>query len=202
MEMAPMNGQSAAVASSQDPNWILGQCRKVDEGIDDIEKNLDRLRFFHQRALDDPDVSQGSDNNRQLDALSSETMQQYRTLAGKIKEIKQLKESGNPRNRPQVGLVDRKLKKAINEYQQVDRDFRHKLSAQMERQYRIVRPDASEQEVREAIEDTSNNQVFSQAVCIQNSVRITYWMLTRSTAHDKQQKRSGAVCAKCCSRTT
>ena len=169
MEMAPMNGQTGGATPSRDPNAILNECRDIDRGIDKIEQNLDRLRFLQQRAIDDPDASQGTAVNRELDALSSETMNLYRNFGGRIKAIKQQKESGDPRNRPQVGLVDRKLKKAINEYQQVDRDFRHKLSAQMERQYRIVRPDASDQEVREAIEDTSNNQVFSQAVSIKYS---------------------------------
>ena len=164
-----MNGQTGGTygaTPSRDPNAILNECRDIDKGIDTIERNLDRLRFLQQRAIDDPDASQGTVANRELDALSSETMGLYRNFGGRIKAIKQQKESGDPRNKPQVGLVDRKLKKAINEYQQVDRDFRHKLSAQMERQYRIVRPDASDQEVREAIEDTSNNQVFSQAVSI------------------------------------
>lgn len=104
----------------------------------------------------------------------------YRSFAGRIKAIKQQKESGDPRNKPQVGLVDRKLKSAINDYQKVDRDFRHKLAAQMERQYRIVRPDASDQEVREAIEDTSNNQVFSQAVYLPSTFEIPVSRLTQS----------------------
>ena len=166
MEMRPMNGQTDqyGAPAARDPNAILNECRDIDRGIDSIEKNLERLRFLQQRAIDDPDASQGTATNRQLDELSSDTMTLYRSFAARIKSIKQQKESGDPRNKPQVGLVDRKLKSAINEYQQVDRDFRHKLSAQMERQYRIVRPDASEQEVQEAIQDTSNNQVFSQAV--------------------------------------
>ena len=167
MEMGPMNGQTGGkygAAPIRDPNAILNDCRDIDRNIDKIEQQLDRLRFLQQRSIDDPDASQSTGTNRELDALSADTMNSYRNLAGRIKAIKQMKESGDPRNRPQVGLVDRKLKKAINEYQQVDRDFRHKLSAQMERQYRIVRPDASDQEVREAVEDTSNNQVFSQAV--------------------------------------
>lgn len=163
-----MNGQTGGVTASRDPNAILNECRDMDKAIDDIERNLDTIRFYQQRAIDDTDANQSTKSNRELDALSSETMQKYRDIAARIKAIKQRKESGDPRNRPQVGLVDRKLKKAINEYQQLDRDFRHKLSAQMERQYRIVRPDASDQEVREAIEDTSNNQVFSQAVSFQH----------------------------------
>ncbi|KAI4125877.1 MAG: hypothetical protein LQ347_005203 [Umbilicaria vellea] len=159
MEMTPMNGQAG-----RDPNAILNECRDVDRGIDSIERNLERLRFLQQRALDDPDASQGTQTNRELDTLSSETMTLYRNFAARIKGIKQQRESGDPRNAPQVGKVDRKLKTAINQYQQVERDFRRKLQAQMERQYRIVRPDASDAEVREACEDTSNNQVFSQAL--------------------------------------
>lgn len=88
----------------------------------------------------------------------------YRNFGARIKAIKQQRESGEPRNKPQVGKVDRKLKSAINEYQQVESDFRKKLSEQMARQYRIVKPEATDEEVRAAIEDTSNNQVFSQAV--------------------------------------
>lgn len=157
-------GAAGGMAPSRDPNAILNECRSIDTGIDSIQRNLERLRFLQQRAIDDPDASQSTVTNRELDNLSSETMTLYRNFGGRIKAIKQQKESGDPRNKPQVGMIDRKLKTAINEYQQVDRDFRHKLSAQMERQYRIVRPDASDQEVREAVEDTSNNQVFSQAV--------------------------------------
>lgn len=157
-------GPAGGMAPSRDPNAILNECRSIDTGIDGIQRNLERLRFLQQRAIDDPDASQSTATNRELDTLSSDTMTLYRNFGGRIKAIKQQKESGDPRNKPQVGMIDRKLKTAINEYQQVDRDFRHKLSAQMERQYRIVRPDASEQEVREAVEDTSNNQVFSQAV--------------------------------------
>lgn len=167
-----MNGASAG----RDPNAILNECREIDRGVDSIERNLERLRFLQQRAIDDTDASQNTTTNRELDALSSETMTLYRNFGHRLKVIKGIKESGDPRNSPQVGRVDRKLKTAINDYQQVDSEFRKKLSAQMERQYRIVRPDASDAEVREAIEDTSNNQVFSQAVCHYQS-----WEVSRPT---------------------
>ena len=160
VELTPLNGPSAA----RDPNAILNECRDIDRGIDSIKRNLERLRFLQTRAIDDPDASQGTQTNREIDALGSETMTMYRNFGARIKAIKQQRESGDPRNKPQVGKVDRNLKAAINEYQQVESDFRKKLSEQMARQYRIVRPDASDAEVREAIEDTSNNQVFSQAV--------------------------------------
>ena len=162
-----MNGQAGAYGAqpSRDPNAILNECRDIDRGIDSIQRNLERLRFLQQRAISDSDTSQNTETNRELDSLSSDTMTLYRSFAARIKSIKSQKESGDPRNKPQVGLVYRKLQSAINEYQNVEKEFRHKLSARMEREYRIVRPDASDQEVQEAIQDPSNTQVFTSAVC-------------------------------------
>lgn len=170
VEMTPMNGQAGAYGaqSSRDPNAILNECRDIDRGIDSIQRNLRQLEDLHKRSISDTDPSQNSQNNRELDSLSSDTMTKYRNFAARIKTIRSQKESGDARNAPQVGRVDRRLKQAINEYQNLEKNYRDTLKAQMERQYRIVRPDASEQEVREAVEDTSNNQVFSQALLSQN----------------------------------
>ena len=192
-----MNGQAGAYGAQarRDPNAILNECRDIDRGIDSIQRNLERLRFLQQRAIDDPDASQGTQTNRELDSLSSDTMTLYRSFAARIKAIKSQKESGEPRNAPQVGLVHRKLQSAINEYQNVEKDFRHKLSAQMERQYRIVRPDASDQEVQEAIQDTSN-QVFSQAVCYSiilntalTNLSLSYFPKTDVVNHNQHYAR-------------
>jgi len=164
VEMAPLAQNGSQFGQQQDPNKILNECREIDRGVDSIERNLEQLRMLQQRSLDDPDSNQQSSTNKQLDALSSETMTLYRNFAARLKSIKQQPESGTPKNAPQVGKVDRKLKQAINQYQNVESDFRRKLQTQMARQYRIVRPEASDAEVREAVEDTSNQQVFSQAL--------------------------------------
>lgn len=160
-----MNGQAGAYGAQprRDPNAILNECRDIDRGIDSILRNLQVLGDLHKTEV--KDMSQGSKTNREIDSLSSETMTLYRGFTARIKTIKSQKESGDPRNKPQVGLVDRKLKKAILDYQIVEKEYRDRSSEQMARHYRIVRPDASDQEVREAVEDTSNNQIFSQAVC-------------------------------------
>jgi syntaxin 1B/2/3 len=162
--MAPLAQNGGAFGRQADGNAILNECREIDKGIETIEKYLENLKMLQKRALDDPDASEQSATNRELDAMGSETMALYRSFAGRIKAIKSQPDSGSPKNAPQVGRVDRKLKAAINQYQNVESDFRKKLQAQMARQYRIVRPDATEAEVREAVEDTSNQQVFSQAL--------------------------------------
>ena len=183
MEMGTMNGQAGNYGqpASRDPNAILTECRDIDRGIDTIEQNLQRLRALQQRAIDDPDASQNTQTNRELDALTSETMTLYRNFTKRLQAIKSQKASGDPRNAPQVGRVDRKLKNAINQYQQAESEYRRNVAQQMERQYRIVRPDASDSEVREAVEDTSNNQVFSQAVSL-SAAKIQTLLIRRHSS--------------------
>ena len=88
MEMGAMNGRG------RDPNAILNETTDIDRGIDTIEQNLQRLRFLQQRAIDDPDASQNTQTNREIDALNSDTMTLYRNFTERIRKIKSQKESG------------------------------------------------------------------------------------------------------------
>ncbi|KAM3550743.1 hypothetical protein MY1884_008086 [Beauveria asiatica] len=143
---------------------LLDQCGDVNAEIDGIESSLEQLRILQHRALNDADNSSSSATNQQLDALSSETLVLYRELIKRVCTIKSNPEANDPKYKPQVDRVDRRLKQAVQKYQQVESGFRKRTQDQMARQYRIVRPDASEQEVRAAVEVTSNNQVFSQVL--------------------------------------
>lgn len=167
MEMSSINNGGSFAS---DPTAILNECREIDNGIEQIEGNLRELRRLQDRCLAEADSS-ASSSSRQLDALNTETMALYRTITDRVRKIKSSPEGRQPRNQAQVGRVDRRLRQAIQDYQGVESSFRKKMQDQMARQYRIVRPDASEDEVRAAVEDTSgNSQVFQQALMQNNRV--------------------------------
>lgn len=136
---------------------VLDQCRAIDKAVDDLDSQLLDLQGLHSRVLND------RASNTEVDRRNAEIMAAYRNLGDKLKKVKSNRESGSPRNAPQVGRVDRKLKKAINDYQRVESDFRKQMQEQQARQYRIVRPDASDAEVKDAVEEP-NAQIFQQAV--------------------------------------
>ena len=179
--MTNMNGN--------DPNRILNECRAVDTAIDEIEADLQRLKGLQSRYLADTNTSAQSPLRVEVDRTGENIMTKYRGLVSRVKGIKQQPESGNPRNAPQVGKVDRRLKSAINQYQQVEREFRKASQEQMSRQYRIVRPDASDAEVREAVEDPNNQQIFSSAL-IQSDRRGEAQTVARNVSqrHEDIQK--------------
>ncbi|KAI1774580.1 t-SNARE [Hypoxylon cercidicola] len=166
VEMAPL-AQNASSFGTGNSNSILNEVTEINRGIDMIDRNLDQLKMLQQRALDDADASASSNTNRQLDALSSETMAQYRSLTERVRQLKSNPESQQKFGQ-QVRRVDGRLKDAIRAYQGVESAFRKKTQEQMARQYRIVRPDADESEVRAAVEDQTGGQVFQQAMMQSN----------------------------------
>jgi len=63
-------------------------------------------------------------------------------------------------------LVKSKFLEAIQGYQTVEQQHRQKYKQRLERQYKIVKPDATPEEIRAVVEDDNGGQVFSQAVRI------------------------------------
>ncbi|KAG6000577.1 hypothetical protein E4U21_005333 [Claviceps maximensis] len=166
VEMAPIGqnpgyGGNAATGGIRN---ILDECSGIDNGINEVEHNLEKLRMLQQRSLDDADSSAASNVNRQLDSLSTETMALYRGLTERVRALKSKPPQQIAQYRGQVDRIDRRLKSAIQQYQQIESQFRKRTQEQMKRQYRIVRPDASEEEVKAVVEDTNNNQMFAQAL--------------------------------------
>jgi syntaxin 1B/2/3 len=155
VEMQPVGGYAAGGA---DPNAILNECREVDRALDRIDSQLDELESMFKQVLARPDMP-----SSRITDLSSQIMTGYRALVARVKNIKSKPESGNPRNAPQVGKVDRRLKTTINKYQNLEADFRRDSQAAAERQYRIVKPDATDEEVRQAVEDPEA-PIFQQAL--------------------------------------
>ncbi|CAO2657641.1 Nn.00g037670.m01.CDS01 [Neocucurbitaria sp. VM-36] len=153
LEMQSYNGGGGA-----DPNAILNECREVDRALDQLDDQLNNLERVFRQVLARPDMPSGEITN-----LTTQVMTGYRALVARVKNIKSKPESGSPRNAPQVGKVDRRLKATINRYQTLEADFRRDSQAAAERQYRIVRPDATEEEVREAAADP-NAPIFQQAL--------------------------------------
>ena len=144
---------------------ILNECRRINEGTDEIERTLSRLENAQRRALNDTVTDRSSPTVREIDMLNSQIMSQYRNLLDKMKRIKSQPGAGSPINEKQIGLADRKLNASRQKFMEVESAYQRRMREQTERQYRTAYPEASENEVRQACEEP-NQQVFAQAVCV------------------------------------
>ena len=149
---------------------ILNQCREVDQAIDDLGYKLSDLKQLQNKVLND------RASKDDVERTNSETLAAYKNLGERLKKIKSNPESGSPTNAPQVGRVDRKLKKAINDFQRIESDFRAQIADMQVRQFKIVNPDASPQEIQQIRDDPqAAEQVFSQAVSLLTGSSISAW---------------------------
>ena len=166
MEMGRINGAATGYGrnTQEDTMAILNDCTAIHREIDVIDENLSRLRTLQQDSLKAANVSQNTDTNRELDVLGTKTMDTYRNLVQRLKKVKSTPGAGSATNNAQVGRVDRRLRSAIQAYQTMDAEYRKELREQIARQYRIVNPAATVEQVNAVVDDPSNTQIFSQAV--------------------------------------
>lgn len=160
--MQPLNSSDPYGAPAQqerDPNAILNDCRAVGRAIDDLQSRLPELERVQQNYLSGSGAS-----NRDIDTLSADIMTGYRGLTERVRRIKGLRAAQDPRNRPQVDNLDRRIRKAITDFQQSESRFRRAVQDQQKRQYLIVNPDATEAEIREVTEAGGDQQIFQQAL--------------------------------------
>jgi len=142
---------------------FFSEATELGEAIDTVKSNISRIETLHQRSLTDIDESASQQTQRQLEVLVTETSALNNNLATRIKSLK-AKYGRDPNKGASVGNLDRNFKDTLRKYQLVEKNFADRTREQMARQYRIVRPDATEEEVQSAVEDQQGQQIFSQAL--------------------------------------
>jgi len=165
-QMAPQNGgyQSSPAAQQQDPQYMMNECRTVTDETNNLKARLGDLRNAQTRSLSDPNNTAAKS---QLESMNADITTQYKSLMARLKYLKSRPAAASPMNRNQIGLAERTLRDAWQDFQTLEAEYRRKIREQIERQYRITRPDATNEEVRQASEDP-NVQIFSQALMSSN----------------------------------
>ncbi|KAF7362538.1 Syntaxin-like protein psy1 [Mycena venus] len=147
---------------------FLAEVTSVQDSIGIFSANVTRISALNTRSLnalgDDGDAVK-----QELDGLVAETMALSTQLKDRLKQLQAAvlpgargrQEKEMRQNR--VTHVRTKFTEALQTYQQVEQDYRVKSRQRVERQYRIVKPDATPEEITEAISG-GGDQVFMQAL--------------------------------------
>ncbi|KAG6850528.1 hypothetical protein H0H93_012144 [Arthromyces matolae] len=139
-------------------------------GLRTFNDNVSRIGDLHSRSLNNTDDSAAQRNASQLDALIEETSELSTNLKNRIKDLERQGASGRDGQirKQQTALVKSKFVEAIQNYQTVEQQYRTKYKQRMERQFKIVKPDATPEEVRAVVNDDQGGQIFSQALLNSN----------------------------------
>ncbi|KAI1129090.1 t-SNARE [Nemania abortiva] len=159
-------GQQPVAPQTLPQHEFLGRIDFLRNEIGTLTNNVQAIASLHQRSLAEAD---GAMSGQQLERIVAETQ----SLNAGIRD--QLKFLANDANRTvdgsravkerQVSTIKAQFERELRSYQEEESSFRARYRDQIARQYRIVNPDASEDEVREATEaDWGNEGVFQTAL--------------------------------------
>lgn len=135
----------------------------IDADIEIMKRKTQNIRSIHQRSLQDIDAQAIESTQEELRQLTEDASVFNKALSTKIRILKG-KVRGDPGKKAQAERVEKNYKAALIEYQKVVLDFQERVRSQIKRQVKIVKPDATEEELEAACDD-GQGQVFSQAVC-------------------------------------
>ncbi|KAL2010865.1 hypothetical protein VTN00DRAFT_3583 [Thermoascus crustaceus] len=154
-EMAQMN-QNNGYAQQQPagPTAILNECRKINDGINEVRAKREGQLAIAQNALLDSATEKEDQAMRQnLDYIEDEINNTFRYLRDLLKKVKQTPGSGDARVQGQIDVTNRNLRKEIEAYQKTQSDFQKRLRAQVRRRYEIANPEATPEEIDQGVEN-------------------------------------------------
>ncbi|KAK0459617.1 syntaxin [Desarmillaria tabescens] len=157
-----MNGDSMSA--------FYTEISSIQDSLRTFNDNVARIGDLHSRSLNNMDDAAAQRNAAHLDELVEDTSALSSTIKRRIKALE--KQGGTGRDgqirKQQTALVKSKFVEAIQSYQTVEQQYRTKYKQRMERQFKIVKPDASPEEVRAVVNDENGGQIFSQALLSSN----------------------------------
>ncbi|KAL3953213.1 hypothetical protein ACCO45_013156 [Purpureocillium lilacinum] len=144
---------------------FLDRVKSLRDDIRGLTSDIDTIGQLHQRTLSSTDPN----SRQQLDRFVAETQSRNTVITDEIKRLERDVNSteGPERNtkKPQFDSLKTFFKSELDKYHSIERDYEQKYREQIARQYRIVNPDATEQEVQEASQaDWGNEGVFQTAL--------------------------------------
>ncbi len=152
-------------SSSLSQNEFLSRVQGLRDEIRRLTDDIDNIGRLHQRSLSAAD----GQTSQQLEQYVSQTQVRNTAIKDRIKGLERdlARTTDNTRNTKSTQLQSLKtfFKSELDKYQSIERDYQQKYREQIARQYRIVNPDATKEEVDEAANANWGGEgVFKTAV--------------------------------------
>ncbi|ODQ65850.1 t-SNARE [Nadsonia fulvescens var. elongata DSM 6958] len=164
----PFAMQNTSYGGNQD-NMIefFAEIDEIKHTLVQFDDNIERIEALHKRSLNEVSEEGEDWTQKQLTAMSEETATLSQTLRNRIKNLESRSQRDTTK-KTQTENVKMQFMNSIQQYQSIEAHFRQRYRERAERQFRIVRPEATDSEVQEALEDSTGTQIFSSALLSSN----------------------------------
>nr|CAG8553425.1 14970_t:CDS:2 [Entrophospora candida] len=162
-----------AQIDQNDVGAFFDEVSSISDMIRKAQANISQIDELHSRTLGI--ISDDERIKRQLESITSETRGILTQIKDRIKKLevsnlKQARSGDIEVRKAQTSNLRQKFMETLQNYQNVEYQNRQKYRQRMERQYKIVKPQATQEEIDSAIDNDDGGQVFAQS--LMNSTRI------------------------------
>jgi len=159
-----------SAADTDTMSAFYNEISSIQDSLRTFNDNVARISDLQTRSLNNTDDALAQRNTAELEELVADTSALSNVLKRRIKSLEKQGAPGRDGQirKQQTGLVKSKFVEAIQNYQTVEQQFRQKYKQRLERQYKIVKPDATPDEIQAVVEEDNGGQVFSQALLNSN----------------------------------
>lgn len=169
-----LNRAPVTVATNQDTSTsqqqdgtdfvsFMNKINNINNNLSNYESIINQIDNLHKQLL--TEISEENEMNlrHSLDNFISQASDLQYTLKTDIKNAQRLA-LNDPNKHAQAENSRQKFLKLIQDYRIIDSNYKDENKEQAKRQYKIIQPDATDEEVEAAINDVGGQQIFSQAL--------------------------------------
>lgn len=167
------NNNSYELNSYKEDDFVsfMNEIQDINNQLDSYQNLINLIRNKQRQLIQELDLNEedGDYSSRQVDALVAEAHSMQVDLKNRIKNVQtQAVTSRDQTKLDQAETARKRFLDLINEYRIVESNSREQTKQQAERQYKIIKPDATPQEVKAAVEEGDSSQYFQQALMQSN----------------------------------
>lgn len=142
---------------------FMNKINMINNNLNNYESVINQIDNLHKQLL--TEISEENEMNlrHSLDNFISQASDLQYTLKNDIKNVQRLALNDSNKH-AQAENSRQKFLKLIQDYRIIDSNYKDENKEQAKRQYKIIQPDATDEEVEAAINDAGGQQIFSQAL--------------------------------------
>jgi len=155
-------------------NAFFQEVGVIKTSMTNMRRNIKQIEEKYVQSLNSISIDQGSKSGNEIQQLIDGTNKLITEIRSRLDEMKKQNTqyantktatSTETRIRTNMqGTLTQKFLELAAEYQEVQTNYKNKYQEKIERQYKIAKPDATPEEIEDAIESGDSSKIFATQI--------------------------------------
>lgn len=147
----------------------MAEADGIKAGINSLKNNVKSLEIQHKQALFAITPDQTAKSSQEIQRLTDDTNQLVQKVKSQIDSLRRSADATDDTMKHNMAeTLAGKFSEVAQQYQKAQTEYAAKVKAKMSQKVRIVKPDATDEQIEQAIENGQVEKMFTQSTIDQN----------------------------------